>query len=78
MASRTDAAGTTAYTYDTADRLKTITDASTAAVLTLSYNTLSQPSQITYGASSDYRAFGYDHLHRLTSHGPGVVRECPV
>jgi large repetitive protein len=67
MTTRADAAGTSSYTYDTVDRLKTITDASTAAVLTYSYNTLSQRSGITYGAGADTRAFGYDHLHRLTS-----------
>ena len=67
MTTRTDAAGTSSYTYDTADRLKTITDAATAEVLTLGYNTLSQPSQITYGANANTRSFGYDHLHRLTT-----------
>src|SRR5262249_25367515 len=65
--SRTDASGTSSYTYDTDDRLHTITDASTGTVLTLSYNALSQPSGITYGAGADTRSFGYDHLHRLTS-----------
>jgi large repetitive protein len=67
MTSRTDASGTSSYTYDTDDRLKTVTDASTSAVLTLSYNALSQPSGITYGAGADTRSYGYDHLHRLTS-----------
>ncbi len=67
MTSRTDAAGTSSYTYDTADRLKTITDAVTGTVLTLGYNPLSQPTQITYGAGANVRSFGYDHLHRLIS-----------
>jgi hypothetical protein len=64
MTTRTDTSGTS--TYDAADRLKTITNGSTTAVLTASYNTLSQPSQISYGTNANYRVFGYDHLHRLT------------
>ncbi|OLB80189.1 MAG: hypothetical protein AUI14_07560 [Actinobacteria bacterium 13_2_20CM_2_71_6] len=67
MTSRTDASGTSSYTYDTVDRLKTVTDASTSAVLTYSYNNVSQPSGIAYGAGADTRSYGYDHLHRLTS-----------
>src|SRR6266545_1381690 len=66
-ASRTDAAGTAGYTYDRADRLATVSDASTRTLLAYTYNTLSQPSRIAYGSGGDTRDLGYDSLHRLTS-----------
>ncbi len=67
MSSRTDAAGTTSYTYDAADRLKTVQDPATGTQLTLAYNSLSQPTTITYGTGGNVRTYGYDHQHRLTS-----------
>ncbi|WP_282205905.1 LamG-like jellyroll fold domain-containing protein [Kitasatospora fiedleri] len=65
LSSRTDAAGTTGYTYDNAGRLATVADPATGNTLTLGYNTLSQPTSITYGASGQTRTFGYDNRHRL-------------
>jgi RHS repeat-associated protein len=67
MTSRTDAAGTTNYTHDTAGRLKTIADPVTNTLLALTYNSLSQVATIQYGAGGNARTFGYDPLHRLTS-----------
>ncbi|MFF3911464.1 LamG-like jellyroll fold domain-containing protein [Streptomyces sp. NPDC001848] len=65
--SRTDAAGTTSYGYDTADRLATLTDPATGTQLSYGYNSLSLPTTVTYGSGGDVRTYGYDHLHRLTS-----------
>src|SRR6266540_4175430 len=67
MASRTDAAGTTAYTYDTAGRLATAGNTATGVALSYTYNNLSQVSTIAYGTSGNTRTFGYDSLHRLTT-----------
>ena len=66
MASRIDAAGTTGYTYDGADRLATVDNAGTGAKEKLVYNSMSQVSQITYGSGGSSRTFSYDGLHRLT------------
>ena len=43
MTSGTDAAGTTSYTYDNADRLSTVADPLTGATLTYGYNADSLP-----------------------------------
>jgi large repetitive protein len=67
MAARVDDSGTTSYTYDNADRLKTLVDATSGSTLTYAYNPLSQVSSIQYGTGADSRSFGYDNLHRLTS-----------
>jgi YD repeat-containing protein len=45
MASRADAAGTTGYTYDTAGRLATLTDASTGTQLSFARGLCVRPSQ---------------------------------
>ncbi|MEV0133053.1 LamG-like jellyroll fold domain-containing protein [Dactylosporangium sp. NPDC050688] len=65
LTSRTDAAGTTNFTYDTAGRLQTMANATTNINLSVAYNTLNQPTTITYGASNKKRTFEYDTLHRL-------------
>jgi RHS Repeat len=62
MTSRTDAAGTTSYTYDGDGRLATLADAATGTTLTYAYNELSQVRQIQYGTGHDARTFGYDGL----------------
>ncbi len=67
IASRDDAAGTTTYTYDTAGRLATAANATAGLNLSIAYNTLSQPSRVTYGTAGNYRDFGYDALHRLSA-----------
>ena len=60
-----DAAGTTSYAYDTADRLHTLSDPASGTTATYSYNNDNMVSQISYG--SDVRTLGYDSLHRLTN-----------
>ncbi|MFE7958248.1 LamG-like jellyroll fold domain-containing protein [Streptomyces sp. NPDC057413] len=67
MTRRTDAAGTSTYGYDTAGRLKTIADAATGSTATVSYNTMSLPSSISYGTGKANRTLQYDWAHRLTS-----------
>ncbi|MET7395183.1 LamG-like jellyroll fold domain-containing protein [Dactylosporangium sp. NPDC005572] len=67
MVSRTDAAGATNFTYDTAGRLKTAANATTNINLSVAYNTMNQPSTITYGANNKKRTFTYDLLHRVTN-----------
>ncbi|MEV6212020.1 LamG-like jellyroll fold domain-containing protein [Kitasatospora sp. NPDC051914] len=64
--SRTDAAGTATYTYS-AGRLDTASDPLTNTVLQYTYNSLSQPAGIAYGAGGNTRTFNYDRLHRLTA-----------
>ncbi|MGW0432571.1 LamG-like jellyroll fold domain-containing protein [Micromonospora sp. NPDC003197] len=64
VASRDDAAGTTSYTYDGAGRLATIVNSGAGVQLSNTYNSLSQVSKITYGASGNTRNFGFDDLHR--------------
>jgi RHS repeat-associated protein len=43
-----------------------VVDPSTGVTESYGYNTLSQPSTITYGSGGDTRSFGYDTRHRLT------------
>ncbi|HET9654279.1 MAG TPA: LamG-like jellyroll fold domain-containing protein [Kineosporiaceae bacterium] len=69
MASRADTDGTTSYTYDGAGRLATLADPLTDTTSTYTYNDLSLPTRIAYGADRNTRSFGYDSLHRLTSDG---------
>ncbi|MFC1438359.1 LamG-like jellyroll fold domain-containing protein [Streptacidiphilus sp. N1-10] len=64
---RTDSSGTSSYTYDTDGRLATDTDASTGTTASYAYNSLSQTSTISYGASGDVRSYTYDAQHRETS-----------
>ncbi|MFI1175166.1 LamG-like jellyroll fold domain-containing protein [Streptomyces melanogenes] len=63
---RTDAAGTTTYGYDTAGRLSTLDDAATGNRLTYTYGKLNEISQIKYGATGQTRTYSYDSAHRLT------------
>src|SRR5262249_6703888 len=65
MATRTDAAGTATYVYDTAGRLSTMADPASGKTLTYQYNVLSQVSSLTYGSGGDQRTFDYDPMHRL-------------
>ena len=44
-----------------------MSDPATGTTLTYSYNSLSQLSQISYGAGDDSRSLGYNSLHGLTS-----------
>ncbi len=67
MGSRADAAGTTTYSYDTAGRVDTIANTTTSVQAKWAYNTLNQPSTITYGGTGNVRSLGYDTLHRLST-----------
>ncbi|MBB5873446.1 RHS repeat-associated protein [Allocatelliglobosispora scoriae] len=64
---RTDAAGQTDFTYDTAGRPRTVANTPAGIALTYDYNSLSAVSKITYGTNGNYRSFGYDLDHRLAS-----------
>jgi RHS repeat-associated protein len=65
LASRTDAAGTTTYGYDTAGRFKSAANTTTGISLSVGYTTNSQPDTITYGGTGNNRKFTYDALHRV-------------
>ncbi|MGW1078769.1 RHS repeat-associated core domain-containing protein [Kitasatospora sp. NPDC002522] len=67
MTSRTDAAGTSSYTYDKAGRLATMTDPASGATAGYGYDRDSQPVSVGYGVGNAGRSFGYDALHRMTS-----------
>jgi len=66
VASRTDAAGTTGYTYDGNDRLSSQSDAASGTTQAYTYNSLNQVASITY-SSGDVKTYSYDALHRVTS-----------
>ncbi|MFC7279966.1 LamG-like jellyroll fold domain-containing protein [Paractinoplanes rhizophilus] len=66
MKSRTDTAGTTSYTYDTADRLATLTNPTAGTSLAYAYDADSAVKSITYGGAGNVRTFTYDGLKRPT------------
>ena len=69
MTGRTDAAGTTSYAYDKADRLATTADPLTGATLNYAYNADSLPASVSYatgGTAGPVRSYAYDGLARLT------------
>lgn len=63
---RTDAAGTTSYGYDTAGRLSTLNDAASGSALSYTYGKLNELSTIKYGSSGQLRTFTYNTAHDLT------------
>ena len=67
LASRTDASGTSAFTYDSDGREATDADALTGQTIGYTYNQLSQPHVITYGTGGDARTFTYNPGHELAS-----------
>ena len=67
VATATDAAGTSTYSYDSAGRLHADADAGSGATGTYAYNSLDQVTQVAYGSGNDTQSFGYDTLHRLSS-----------
>jgi RHS repeat-associated protein len=67
VAAASTAAGTTGYTYDTANRLKTLTDPATGTILSYGYNSNSELTSISYGLSGNTQHYGYNSLHELTS-----------
>ncbi|GII85544.1 hypothetical protein Ssi03_35340 [Sphaerisporangium siamense] len=66
LTQRTDAAGTTSFTWDTADRLKTLTDPVTSATLTYGYDNADRLTGVDYGAGGPKRTYAYDPMDRLT------------
>jgi RHS repeat-associated protein len=67
MTSRTDAAGTSTYGYDTAGRLKTVNDGATGTTMTYGYDVNSKVTSVDYGAGKSKREFSYDALEQITS-----------
>ncbi|WP_343948126.1 RHS repeat-associated core domain-containing protein [Nonomuraea longicatena] len=69
---RVDAAGTAAFTWDTAGRLATATDPVTDRTLTYGYDKASRLTSLTgktsAGAAADAQTFTYDAVDRLDSH----------
>ncbi|GHJ47278.1 hypothetical protein Cs7R123_46200 [Catellatospora sp. TT07R-123] len=66
LALRDDAAGQTAYDYDNDGRLSTITNNANGVAVQYGYNTLSQPTSVSY-SSGNTRWISYDGLHRITT-----------
>jgi large repetitive protein len=69
LTSRTDAAGTTSFTYDTAGRLRTAVNNTTGInVNVATYDVMSQPTSMVYGgAGGNTRTLTYDAMHRPTT-----------
>ncbi|GII62115.1 hypothetical protein Skr01_22000 [Sphaerisporangium krabiense] len=67
LTQRTDAAGTAVFTYDAADRLKTMIDPIANATLTYGYDNADRLTGIDYGANKAKRTYVYDAMSRLTS-----------
>jgi RHS repeat-associated protein len=67
LTSRTDKAGTTGFTYDTDGRLATLTDPITKTTASYGYNSLSEPTSITYGTGAASQTATYNSAHELTS-----------
>ncbi|MGN9779839.1 RHS repeat-associated core domain-containing protein [Nonomuraea sp. ZG12] len=66
---RVDAAGTAAFTWDNANRLKTATDPVTGRTLTYGYDAASRLKTITAtSGQASTQSFDYDPMNRLTSH----------
>jgi RHS repeat-associated protein len=66
---RIDVAGTAAFTWDNANRLKTATDPVTGRTLTYGYDTASRLTTITAtSGQASTQIFDYDSMDRLTSH----------
>jgi RHS repeat-associated protein len=66
---RVDAAGTAAFTWDNANRLKTATDPVTGRTLTYGYDAASRLKTITAtSGQASTQSFDYDPMNRLTDH----------
>ncbi|WP_346114042.1 polymorphic toxin-type HINT domain-containing protein [Nonomuraea maheshkhaliensis] len=65
---RIDAAGTASFTYDTANRLKTVTDPVTNRTLTYGYDAVSRLKTITAtSGTASTQTIDYDNLNRVTA-----------
>ncbi|MEV6038914.1 RHS repeat-associated core domain-containing protein [Nonomuraea sp. NPDC052116] len=67
LAQRVDAAGTTTFTWDNADRLKTATDPLTGRTFTYAYDKANRVETLTSANPANTQIFGYDDLGRATS-----------
>ncbi|MFC4586613.1 RHS repeat domain-containing protein [Sphaerisporangium corydalis] len=66
LVQRTDASGSATFTWDTADRLKTLSDPVTATTLTYGYDNADRLTGIDYGTNKPKRTYAYDPMDRLT------------
>ncbi|MEW9532855.1 RHS repeat-associated core domain-containing protein [Microbispora sp. NPDC049125] len=67
LAQRGDAAGTTTFTWDGKDRLKTAVDPLTGVTISYGYDTADRLTSTAYGTGGPQRTYGYDALNRPTS-----------
>ncbi|MFC4896236.1 RHS repeat-associated core domain-containing protein [Streptosporangium amethystogenes subsp. fukuiense] len=66
LTQRVDITGTTAFTWDDADRLTQSADPVSATVIDYGYDKASRLTSMTYGAAGARRGYTYDALNRLT------------
>ncbi|MFG1824478.1 DNRLRE domain-containing protein [Microbispora bryophytorum] len=67
LVQRGDAAGTTTFTWDGKDRLKTTADPLTGVTVSYGYDKADRLTSETYGEGGSQRSYGYDALDRVTS-----------
>ncbi|WP_443177357.1 LamG-like jellyroll fold domain-containing protein [Nonomuraea sp. 3N208] len=65
---RVDATGTTSYTWDTGNRLKSVTDPVSGRVNTYDYDKADRLTTITSATPANTQSYTYDALNRPTSH----------
>ncbi len=66
LTSRTDKAGTANFTYSSTGTLATAADPLTGTTATYTYNTLDQPTGISYGTGNAAQSYTYNTAHELT------------
>ncbi|MBB5872535.1 RHS repeat-associated protein [Allocatelliglobosispora scoriae] len=64
---RTDAAGQTSFTYDTAGRPSVVTNTTAGIQATYHYTDISTVNDIVYGTNGNKRTFLYDRYHTMKS-----------
>ncbi|WP_182909016.1 LamG-like jellyroll fold domain-containing protein [Microbispora sp. H13382] len=67
LVQRGDAAGTTTFTWDGKDRLKTTVDPLTGVTVSYDYDKANRLTSASYGEGGSQRTYGYDALDRVTS-----------
>ncbi|MGW5264392.1 DNRLRE domain-containing protein [Microbispora sp. NPDC004025] len=67
LVQRGDTAGTTTFTWDGKDRLKTTVDPLTGVTVSYGYDKADRLTSATYGDGGSQRTYGYDALDRVTS-----------
>jgi RHS repeat-associated protein len=68
LTSRADPAGTATFSYDAAGNLATAADPLTTKTATYTYNSLNQPTGVSYGTGTASIADSYNTAHQLTGH----------